>query len=490
MAKRAGGSSLTASCRTSQATSTPTGWHPPVAWHTTRLEATIGRVRVPPPGPVILRAGAAALVLALFAHSPVAGAAGTAPWWPWWRGPLGNGVSPDGDPPVHWSEKRNVRFKVALDGDGLATPIVWGDRIYVLSARSLEAGGGARPAADTAGVPLPRQRFLVTAYDRRDGSLEWQRVAVERFPHGSHHLESGWATASPVTDGERLYAHFGSAGTFAYTLEGELVWKVDLGDMSTRLGYGEGSSPALWGDTLVVNWDHEGDSFVAALDKRTGTERWRKERPGEPTSWSTPLICEHEGRVQVIVAASVRTRSYDLRTGEVLWSVSGLGLNVIPTPTYDAGILYLASGKRDSPRMLAVDLRGARGDLDGGSAVRWTRGRDTPYVSTPLLYRGQLYFFRHVSGFLTSVDPATGALHFTERAGLGNVFASPVAAAGRIYLLGRDGKALVLAPGPRLEILSENQLDDGFDASPVIVGGDLYLRGRRFLYALARSGDD
>jgi outer membrane protein assembly factor BamB len=438
----------------------------------------------------LLRAGAVALVLALAALSPATGAEGTAAW-PWWRGPLGNGTSPDGDPPLRWSEEENVRFKVAIDGDGLATPIVWGDRIYVLSALSLdEEDEGTQPVRDPSKAPLPKQRFLVTAYDRHDGSVAWQRVADERVPHEGHHQESAWANASPVTDGERIYAHFGSAGTYAYTLEGELVWRVDLGDMTTRLGYGEGSSPALWGDTLVVNWDHEEDSFVVALDKRTGEERWRRDRPGELTSWSTPLIREHEGRVHVIVAAAGRTRSYDLQNGEELWSVSGLGMNVIPTPTYDAGTLYLASGKRDFPRMLAVDLRGARGDLDGTDAVLWTRDRDTPYVSTPLLYRGQLYFFKHVQSFLTSVDAATGRTLFTERAGLGRVFASPVAAAGRIYLLGREGKALVLEPGPRLTILAENQLDDGFDASPVIVGDTLYLRGRRFLYAVARTDDD
>jgi outer membrane protein assembly factor BamB len=436
-------------------------------------------------GCVSLCAVAAALLSALSAPAPAAEAERGG--WPWWRGPLGNGVSPDGDPPLRWSEKENVRFKVATPGDGLATPVVWGDRIYVLSARSLEAGPGARPAIDASGVPLAKQRYLVTAYDRRDGSVAWQRVATERVPHESRHLESGWVTASPVTDGERLYAHFGSAGTFAYTLAGELLWKVDLGDMTARLGYGEGSSPALWGDTLVVNWDHEGDSFVVALDARTGRERWRKQRPGELTSWSTPLVLEHEGRVHVIVAAGGRTRAYDIRNGDLLWSVSGLGMNAIPTPTYDAGILYLASGKRDSPRMLAVDLRGARGDLDGTSAVLWSRDRDTPYVSTPLLYRGQLYFFKHVLSLLTSVDAATGATRFSERVPLGNVFASPVGAAGRIYLVGRDGKALVLAAGPKLEVLAENQLDDGFDASPVVVGGDLYLRGRRFLYALAQT---
>jgi outer membrane protein assembly factor BamB len=443
----------------------------------------MGSVQSPVSARVLLRT-CAALVLALALLSPVAAAQATAQW-PWWRGPLGNGVSPDGDPPVRWSEKENVRFKVPIDGDGLATPIVWGDRIYVLSARSLDAGGGARPATDPSGVPLKRQRLLVTAYDRHDGSVQWQRVADERVPHEGHHLESGWATASPVTDGERLYAHFGSAGTYAYTLEGERLWKVDLGDMTTRLGYGEGSSPALWGDTLVVNWDHEGDSFVVALDARTGAERWRKGRPGELTSWSTPLVVEHEGRVHVIVAAAGRTRGYDLRSGELLWSVSGLGMNVIPTPTYDGGFLYLASGKRDDPRMLAVDLRGARGDLDGTKAVLWTLDRDTPYVSSPPLYRGQLYFFKHVQSFLTSVHAAPGKTLCTDRVGHGNVFASPVAAAGRIYLLGRQGKALVLEPGPALKVLAESQLDDGFDASPVVVGGTLYLRGRRFLYALA-----
>ena len=427
------------------------------------------------------------LVLALVAQATAGGELGAG--WPWWRGPLGNGVSPDGDPPVRWSETQNVRFKVKVEGDGLATPVVWGDRIYVLSARSLDPAQGARPGANPSGAKLAKQRYLVTAYDRKHGSVAWQRVAIERVPHEGRHEESGWATASPVTDGERLYAHFGSAGTFAYTLAGELAWKVDLGDMTTRLGYGEGSSPALWGDTLVVNWDHEGDSFVVALDARTGAERWRKQRPGELTSWSTPLVREHEGRVQVIVAGGGRTRGYDIRTGEELWSLSGLGMNAIPTPTYNAGVLYLASGKRDSPRMLAVDLRGARGDLDGTRAVLWSRDRDTPYVSTPLLYRGQLYFFKHVLSLLTSVDAATGALRFSERVSLGNVFASPVAAAGRIYLLDRDGKALVLASGPKLEVLAENRLDDGFDASPVVVGSDLYLRGRRFLYALTRPGD-
>jgi outer membrane protein assembly factor BamB len=449
-------------------------------------------MRIPGRPRLSLCVSAPALLLALATPTPTA-SEGAVAAWPQWRGPLGNGVSPDGDPPLRWSEEENVRFKVPIDGDGLATPVVWGDRLFVLSALALGEGSapaGAGAASSEAEAEPARQRFLVTAYDRRDGSVAWQRAAAEGVPHEGHHSESGWAAASPVTDGERVYAHFGSAGTYAFTLDGELVWKVDLGDMATRLGYGEGSSPALWGDTLVVVWDHEGDSFVVALDKRTGEERWRRARPGELSSWSTPAICEHEGRAHAIVASGGRTRSYDVHSGDVLWSVSGLGMNVIPTPIYDAGTLYLASGKRDSPRMLAVDLRGASGDLDGTDAVLWTRDRDTPYVSTPLLYGGQLYFFKHVRSILTSVDAATGETLFSERLELGNVFASPVAAAGRIYLVGREGSTLVLQPGPKLEILAENHLDDRFDASPVIVEGDLYLRGRRSLYALARAVGD
>ena len=307
-----------------------------VAWPTAAPGRQSGSCELADSTPAFLRAGAAALVMALAALSPAADTGGTA-GWPWWRGPLGNGVSPDGDPPLRWSERENVRFKVPIDGRRPRHA----DRVGRSDLRALgplaRRAEGARPAPDRSGTPLARQRFLVTAYDRHDGSVEWQRVAVERVPHEGHHLESSWATASPVTDGERVYAHFGSAGTYAYTLEGELVWKVDLGDMTTRLGYGEGSSPALWGDTLVVNWDHEGDSFVVALDKRTGKERWRKDRPGELTSWSTPLIREHEGRVHVIVAGAERTRSYDIRNGEVLWSVSGLGMNVIPTPDLRRG---------------------------------------------------------------------------------------------------------------------------------------------------------
>lgn len=416
--------------------------------------------------------------------------------WSHWRGPLGTGVSPDGDPPIHWSEERNVRFKVPIQGDGLASPVVWGDRVFVLSAEVLDPDTYARNKSAAEDVvergewpprvaPV-RARFLVTAYSTHDGAVLWRRIAREHAPHESHYLDSSWACGSPLTDGERLYAHFGSNGTYVYDLDGALLWSRDLGDMTTRRGFGEGSSPALVGDALIVNWDHEGESFIVALDKRTGEELWRRSRPDEVTSWSTPAPIAHAGGIQVVVAATGRTRAYDPEDGRELWSLSGLGTNVIPTPTSGSGVVYLASGKSDGNMIQAVDLSRASGELEGTGAVLWTRDRDTPYVSTPLLYGGRLYFFKHTKSILTVVDAMTGDHLYTDRlTSLGNVYASPVAAAGRVYLFGRTGDALVLRDGPRLEVLAENRLDDGFDASPAIVGDTLFLRGRRFLYALS-----
>jgi outer membrane protein assembly factor BamB len=441
-----------------------------------------------------MRRTAVSVLLATALLPGVALAQGPSSGWWQWRGPLGTGVSPDGDPPVRWSEKSGVRFRVPIEGNGLASPVVFEDRIFVLSSRAVdeEAYSEHKRLGRERGrrtwppkVDPVEERFLVTAFSRRDGSVVWQRTACRRVPHESHYIDASWANASPLTDGERVYAHFGSNGTFAFSIDGDPLWQVDLGDMTTRSGFGEGSSPVLFGDALIINWDHEGDSFIVALDKRTGEELWRTPRPGEATSWSTPRVLEYEGRPQVIVAATGRSRGYDPTNGRELWSLAGLGDNVIPTPTFLSGVVYLASGKRDSNRLQALDLARAVGRLDGGPVVLWTRDRDTPYVATPLAYRGQLYFLKHTTGILTAVDAATGRTHFTARVGgLQNVYASPVAAAGRVYLVGREGETVVLRHGPKLEVLAQNHLDDGFDASPAIVGSELYLRGRLFLYAI------
>ncbi len=419
--------------------------------------------------------------------------------WSSWRGPLATGVSPDARPPVEWSEDKNVLWKVDIPGESLASPVVWGEKIFVVSAVSLddaaysEAQKAAQKVMDDGEWPPDvapvKQRFLVQALSTRDGSLLWERIAREAVPHESHYLDSSWACGSPVVDGERLYVHFGSNGTYAYDLDGELLWETDLGDMTTRRGFGEGSSPALHGDSLVINWDHEGESFITALDKKTGHEKWRTERPGEVTSWSTPLVVEHDGRTQIIVSSTGFSRGYDFATGEEIWRLSGMTVNAIPTPVHHDGTVYLASGYRGN-MLQAVDLSLAKGDLEGSAAVRWQYERDTPYVASVLLHDGQLYFVKHFRNIFTSLDAATGEPLFTERLPtIRNVYASPLAAAGRIYIFGRGGEALVLKAGKSLEVLAENTLDDGIDATPAIVGPMMYVRGRHALYALKDSGE-
>ena len=261
--------------------------------------------------------------------------------WPSWRGPLHAGVAPSADPPVRWSETENVRFKVPVPGRGLASPVVWGDKVFLLSAAPADDAAYAQSLKEAAAkqereewppaVNPVKQRFLVLAYSRKDGSLLWQQTAVEKTPHETHYIDSSWASASPVTDGRLLVAHFGSNGTFAYDLEGRLLWQVDLGDMQTRNGFGEGGSPAIHGNRVIVNWDHEGDSFIVALDAGTGEVVWKTPRPGEVTSWATPLVVEHGGRAQVVVPATGKSRGYDLATGKEIWSLGGMTTNTIPS---------------------------------------------------------------------------------------------------------------------------------------------------------------
>ncbi|MDH3785590.1 MAG: PQQ-like beta-propeller repeat protein [Acidobacteriota bacterium] len=420
--------------------------------------------------------------------------------WPNWRGPLHSGVSPDGDPPVEWSETRNVRFKVEVPGRALSSPVVWGDRIFVMSSMSIDSAAYAasqKAAAEVLErnewppeVPPVEQRFLVMAYSRVDGTLIWQRAAVQQVPHESHYIDSAWSCASPVTDGKRVYAHFGSNGTYAYDMNGQLLWQIDLGDMTTRRGFGEGSSPALHKDTLVINWDHEGDSFLVALDAATGKERWRTARPDEVTSWATPLIVEHDGKPQIVIPATGRSRGYDLATGRELWSISGMTVNTIPTAVHRNGLVYLASGYRGT-MLQAVDLAQASGELEESDALRWVHDRDTPYVPSLLLYDDTLYFIKHFKNILSVLDADSGKPRRPpERLeALGSIWASPVGAAGRVYVFDRDGTAVVFEQGAEMKVLAVNKLDGVIDATPAIVEDTIYVRTRSHLYGLGRIAE-
>ena len=417
--------------------------------------------------------------------------------WPSFRGPAHTGVAPGADPPVQWSESSNVRWKVKLEGTGHASPVVWGNRIYVMSAVKTEREIEALPAAlapqqqrrrghrPPSVKPTHVHRFVVSAYALKTGKQVWSTVVREEIPHESLHSTASQASASPVTDGKHIWAFFGSHGLYCLDTRGRVVWEKDLGSQSTRNEFGEGASPAVHGELVVVNWDHEGNSFIVALDKKTGEERWKNPRD-ERTSWSTPLVVRDGDRDVIVVSATGSVRGYGLRSGEELWSVAGLGPNVIPTPVADGETVWVMSGYRDA-HGLAIRYPGARGDLTGTDRIRWETDRGLSYVPSPVLVDGRVFFFQRFAGILSCYTLTTGEACYDQQRidDYEAIYASPVSAAGRVYSVSRDGSAIVFRASGNFEILARNELDDVFSATPAIVGDSLILRGDRFLYRVA-----
>ena len=412
-----------------------------------------------------------------------------AAFWPQWRGPLGTGVAPQADPPVAWSEEKNIRWKVALPGRGHSTPIVWGGRIFLTTAipfgEKLPPHFSGAPGAHDNLPVTQRQQFAVLAIDRDTGKQLWQTVVHRESPHEGGHYSGSLASNSPVTDGQLVFAFFGSHGLYCLTTEGELVWQVQLGQMHTKHGHGEGASPVLAGDTLIVNFDHEGQSFVAAFDKRTGKQRWQQDRD-EVTSWATPIIAQHNGKPQVVVSGTDRVRGYDVATGEILWECGGMAANIVASPVAANGMVF-AGSSYEKRALIAIRLDGAHGDITGTDRVAWRRFRGTPYVPSPLLYGDALYFLTHYQGILTRVDAATGEdKPGSFRLGpIHNVYASLVGAAGRVYITDLDGVTVVISHEDVPRLLAVNRLDDRFSASAAMVDGELILRGAKSLYSIA-----
>jgi outer membrane protein assembly factor BamB len=456
------------------------------------------------------------LVSTLFLSSAVLARAEVSSW-PTWRGTTGTGSAPSGaKPPVKWSEQ-DIKWKSKIPGLGYSTPIVWKDRIYLLTAiETTEAAA----APDTSSAPAPADRppsgppkggkkggkgpggggggfgggpaptkiheFAVVALDRSTGKIAWQKTARREMPHEGRHPTNTFASASPLTDGEHLYVPFGSRGFYCYDLQGNLKWEKDLGDMRTKLGFGEGSSPALAGELLIINWDHESGSYIVALNKHTGAEVWRTPRE-DSTSWSTPLIVEHEGRTQAVVAASKMTRSYDAKTGELLWEASGLGANVIPMPVTSNGIVYVTSGYT-RPAIQAIKLS-SRGDISDTNNIIWNVRQNGPYVASPVLSGDRLYVTRERKGNLSCLNARTGEFHFQDKElpGIRDIYASPLLANGHLYIAGRDGTIVVVKDSPDFEVVSTTELGEGIDASPVALDNQLFLRGHEFLYCISES---
>ncbi len=412
--------------------------------------------------------------------------------WPQWRGPFATGVADNAaDPPVSWSETQNIKWKTKLPGLGHSSPVVWNDLVFLTTA--IPVGEKFAPIADNRPgshdnvLVSQKHQYVVMAIERTEGKIVWQKVVNENLPHEGGHNTASLASASPVTDGKHVYASFGSQGIFCLDIKGNVVWEKQLGKMHSKHGHGEGSSPALYQDTLIINWDHEGQSFILALNKTTGDQLWRQDRK-EVTSWASPIVVVVEGQPQVILAGTERIRGYDLASGTPIWECGGLSNNVCATPVAADGIL-IAGSSYDVRAMLAIELAGATGDITGTDQVLWSTTQRTPYVPSPLLYRGKVYFLRHYQGILTQLDARTGAEEIGPFRinGIRDVYASPAAAADRIYITDREGVTIVLSHSEMPRMLSANRLDDRFSASPAIVGKELFLRGEQFLYCLANQ---
>jgi outer membrane protein assembly factor BamB len=408
--------------------------------------------------------------------------------WHHWRGPNADGSSP-ANPPLKWDAKTNIRWKADLPGRGSSTPVIWGDRVFVLAAeKGREAKPDELPKIDPnfqtkTEPPKHFHKFLVLCFDRNSGKKLWEKQAAEAVPHEGHHASHSYCAGSPTTDGKFLYASFGSFGTYCFDTDGSLIWSRDLGRMHTRLGWGEAVTPVIHGTSLLLNYDQEADSVLHCLDAATGKTKWAAKRD-EKTSWNTPLVVERGGRTQVIVNGTKRIRSHDLATGEVIWSCGGMTTNAIPSPILFGDTVLVTSGYGPG-QTLAIPLD-SKGDLGPDAAVNWRHKGGSPYVPSPVLANGLLYFTQQNVNPLTVLDAKTGkVLVDKERLpGVREFYASPLAAAGRVYFTDRAGTTVVLKAGAEMEVLATNKLDDPIDASPVAVAKQLFLRSASKLYCI------
>jgi outer membrane protein assembly factor BamB len=416
--------------------------------------------------------------------------------WPQWRGPKATGEAIYGNPPIEWSESKNIKWKTEIPGKGHSTPIIWENIIFITTSFETDQQVEKDEPEETEntqrrGPPGNKAKrvhdFVVMAISRIDGSVIWKTVVCKEQPADDTHNFGTWASNSPVTDGEKLWTYFGSRGLYCLDFNGKVLWERDFGQMEKVMSFGEGSSPTLYQDKIIIIWDHQGDSFLYVLDKNTGEDIIKIPRE-EVSSWASPIVHHINGKDQVITSATKKIRSYDLNTGEIIWEGTGMTSNVIPSPIIHNDVLYLMSGFRGNA-LMAIDLTKAKGTINGTDAIVWEYNENTPYTPSGLLANDRLYFLRSNNGNLTCLDIADGKINYSleKLEGTGTVFASPVGVRDRLYVTSQKGITYVVKQGPDFEIIAKNTLEDGNFASPAIVGNELYIRGFKYLYCIAED---
>jgi len=433
--------------------------------------------------------------------------------WHQFRGPVGNGVSDSAKPPIEWNAEKNIAWKTEIPGSGSGSPIVWGDRVFVVTAVPVETGEETKPSErlsrdqirekfdeDQDGQlsgsersaaiefmqeqrrrSIKPQQFVVYCFDRKDGARLWKQIAVEQKPFDSHHDDHGYASASPVTDGEHLFVSFGSYGIYCYDMDGQLIWKrTDLGEMKTRAGFGEGSSLALYGDKLILPWDHEGQSRIEVIDKANGKTVWKKARD-EPSNWLTPRVVVVNSRPMVIHGGENFTRGYDLETGDEIWKAAGLTSRPVASSVVKGQIAVFASARR-GPAMAAFHL-----DRTGEvSEKAWMINRQTPDCPSLALSENRLYFLSGNQALISCANFDSGELFFgpNRLSGLSGIYSSPVVADGKVFVTGRNGKTVVLQDGSDFKVLQSNDIGEPVDATLALAGDQIFIRGNKHLFCV------
>ncbi|MBT7909678.1 MAG: PQQ-like beta-propeller repeat protein [Verrucomicrobia bacterium] len=413
--------------------------------------------------------------------------------WHHWRGPDANGVSTTAKPPLQWSPTNNIQWKTPVEGNGSSTPIIWGNKLFILTAINTGEVNPTLPRPEDQpkrvfGITHPNTsyEFVVLCLDRYTGKVLWRQTATKLIPHEGAHRDNNFASASPTTDGERLYCWFGSAGLFCYDLDGNKLWERNLGKIKMGASLGEGCSPVVHNGKIVIVRDHSRQSSIEVLNAKNGKLLWMVERD-EKNAWATPAIVSHSGKTQVITTASGKVRSYDLNSGKVIWKCAGLTGNAIPCPVIEDDTVYCMTGYKGYS-LMAIPLN-AKGDITGSDKILWTKRRGTPYVPSPILYDGLLYFTQSNQALLSCVNAKSGKTYIdrTRLKGLTNIYASPVGADGRIYLNDRSGVTLVLKRSRELNVIAKNELGEQIVSSSALAGNQLLIRGRRFLYCISEK---
>ncbi|MEW6207107.1 MAG: PQQ-binding-like beta-propeller repeat protein [Acidobacteriota bacterium] len=417
--------------------------------------------------------------------------------WAGWRGAEGQGVSDEKNLPVEWSDTKNVRWKMPIPGRGFSSPIIWGNRVFLTTAIEGDVIPGQKAVVHKIGgqefkhpdwVSSDRSHtFKVLCLDSETGKVIWERTAYEGKVFDHRHRKGSFASPTAVTDGQHVYAYFGSEGLYCYDFKGNQIWKTTFGGVPT-LGMGVGTSPVLYENLLIIQCDQdEGEtSFIAALDKKTGKEVWRQKRNVQ-VSWSTPVIARTTARAELITNGNEWIISYDPATGKEWWRCKGVESNAIHTPLVSRDIVIVSAGF-PAKRTLAIKLGGA-GDITGTPNVMWKYEKGTAYVASPILYGDYLYLVTD-KGILSCLDPRTGEVKYEGgRVPIPASFmASPVAYEGNILLPSEDGDTFVVKAGIKHEIVRTNSLGEPVYTSPSIAGGKIFIRGEKHLYCISKMG--